>query len=157
MSFDRGSSLTVLHLCCSLFLRPEYDGFIASLGGQLDQPTVTATGSNKIDAALKVLQRERERERERENAVEMLAEAEEEEYCDEVSDDIKASVTDQDKNMAEAGQPQAPVGDGKIDKALYDALKTLVHNATQQFGFIPRKVYSGVFDLPRTTAQHDRG
>jgi hypothetical protein len=155
MSFDRGSSLTALHLCCSSFLRPEYDGFLASLEGQLDQPTVTATGSRQIDAALKVLQREREGEGE--NAVEMLAEAEEEEDCDEMGDDIKASVTDQDENMAEAGQPQAPVGDGKIDKALYDALKTLVYNATQEFGFIPRNVYSGVFDLPETTAQHDEG
>ena len=155
MSFDRGSSLTALRPRCSLSLRPEYDGFLASLEGQLDQPTVTATGSRQIDAALKVLQREREGEGE--NAVEMLAEAEEEEDCDEMGDDIKASVTDQDENMAEAGQPQAPVGDGKIDKALYDALKTLVHNATQEFGFAPRNVYSGVFDLPGTMAHHDEG
>ena len=47
--------------------------------------------------------------------------------------------------MVEADQPQAPVD---------NALKFLVHNATQEFGFAPRDVYHGVLDLPETREKH---
>ena len=36
-----------------------------------------------------------------------------------------------------------------------DAFKILVQNATEEFGFAPRDVYSGVFTLPRTREAHN--
>ena len=99
-----------------------------------------------FDAALKVLQIEREKKK-----------AEEEEQAmEEMDDSTRASDTDQDQTMADvAGQPQATVK--KVDdiKTLVDdAFKILVRNATEEFGFIPRDVYRGVFDLPSTMDQH---
>lgn len=35
------------------------------------------------------------------------------------------------------------------------ALEILLQNATEEFGFVPRDVYSGVFDLPNSRAEHD--
>ena len=56
---------------------------------------------------------------------------------------------DRDEDMAdEAGQSQASMG--KVG----NALKILVHNATEEFGFIPRDVYDGVFKLHQTRKQH---
>jgi hypothetical protein len=158
MSFGKGSSLTDLRLYYSLSLHTDYSNFRAILKGSLkllDQPTLSTTGNQSIDAALEVLQTERgtETEKEKETVVE------EEEDRDEMGDDIKASATDQDENMVEAAQPQAPVDDAragkaiedaKANKGIEDALKILVHNATQEFGFTPRDVYKGVFNLAVT-------
>jgi len=57
-----------------------------------------------------------------------------------MSDGFRASTTDRD----EAGQPLAPV-----DKVRH-AVKFLVHNATEEFGFVPRDVYDGVLELHPT-------
>jgi hypothetical protein len=54
-------------------------------------------------------------------------------------------VEDQDVVMAEADQPRALVD---------DVLKTLLHNATEEFGFAPRDAYNGVLDLPSTRRVH---
>jgi len=62
--FEKGSLLTVLCLCCSLCLRPEYNGFRRVLERYLplpDAPTLPTTNEKTIDSALKVLQTERER------------------------------------------------------------------------------------------------
>ena len=137
ISFGRGSSLTDLRLCCSLSLHPDYSYFRTTLKRSLkllDQPTLSTTGNKSIDAALEVLQTERK------------TVAEKEEDGDEVGDNIKASATDQDENMVEAAQPQAPAEDTREEKAIKDALEILVRNATQEFGFAPRDVYEGVFD-----------
>ena len=53
------------------------------------------------------------------------------------------SATDRDVGTVDGtGQPQALMVN--VD----DALKILVHNATEEFGFAPRDVYDGVFNLP---------
>jgi len=84
-------------------------------------------------------------EREKEKVVE----AEKNEDCDEMCDGISASATDQDEGAVdEAGQPQVPMG--KVD----NALKTLVYNATEEFGFSPRDVYNGVLRLSQTREDH---
>ena len=67
----------------------------------------------------------------------------------EESDTISASAVDQDQNMADdASQPQAPVDN--VDKAL----KILVRNVTEEFGFAPRDVYNGVFNFTETKSEH---
>ena len=38
---------------------------------------------------------------------------------------------------------------------LDNMLEILVQNATEEFGFFPRDVYCGVFDLPYSRAKHD--
>ena len=118
---------------CSLRLWSKYDRFRSRLGEclpLLGGSTLPITGDESIDAALKVLQREAEKEK---------------------GHSIKTSSTDQDENTGEADQPQAPVDNTlKID----DALKILVHNATQEFGFAPRDVCDGVFDLRETRWYH---
>ena len=54
------------------------------------------------------------------------------------------------KNRADQpDQPRAP--EDKMDSAL----KILVRNATDEFGFIPRDVYRGVLRLPQTKEDHD--
>jgi hypothetical protein len=138
MSFDKGSSLTVLRLFCSLCLQPKYNNFRSRLEQflpLLDGSMLPTTNDKMIDAALKVLQR---------------AEVEKEDH-DEMDDGIKSSAADQDVNMVDdAGQPRALVL--KVD----NALKILVANATEEFGFAPRDVYNGVLDLPGMTNRRDR-
>jgi len=122
----RGSSLTVLRLRCSLHLLPWYDIFRSRLEQSLpllDRGKLPATGDGAIeglpttgdetiDAVLKVLQAEKTEDRDR------------------MGDDIGRSATDRDIDMVDGtGQPQAPMGN--VD----DALKILVYNATQEFGF----------------------
>ena len=48
----------------------------------------------------------------------------------------------------EPDKPQAPVDE--VD----NALKTLMRNATEEFGFAPRDVYDGVLNLPLTRFDH---
>lgn len=48
----------------------------------------------------------------------------------------------------EVGQPPALV------RTVDNALKILVHNATEEFGFAPRDVYDGVFQLYETRDKH---
>ena len=151
MSFDRGSSLTDLPLCHSLSYQPNYDTFRTQLKKSLSllhtskSPT---TGNKKIDAALEVLQTEGEKEvedhDETDDNVEGSASSQ-----DEMEDEMEGSASDRDENMVdETDQPHAPVDD--VD----NALKILVRNATEEFGFAPRDVYKGVFNLPRTMFQH---
>jgi len=62
---------------------------------------------------------------------------------------LLSSAADQDEEMVdETDQPQTPVD--TVD----NALKILVRNATEEFGFIPRDVYKGVFDLPAVKEEH---
>ena len=137
MSFDRGSSPTDLRLCHSLCHQPGYNTFRSQLKkslSTLDASTSPTTGDKNIDAALEVLRTERE---------------EEEEDHEETDDDIGGSVTDQNENMVdETDRPQAPVDE--VD----NALKVLVRNATEDFGFAPRDVYDAVLDLPLARSDH---
>ena len=140
MSFDRGSSLTVLRLCYSLHLHPEYHDFRSELEQSLPPPdasTPSTTDDNAIDAALGVL---REREK--------VVEAEKNEDPD-MGDGFTTSAIDRDEDMAdEAGQPLTPVS--TVD----NALKILVDNAIEEFGFAPHDVYGGVFEPHNTRLQH---
>ena len=134
MSFDRGSSLTVLHLCYSLHLHPEYNRFRSELEKYLplpDAPTPSTTDDKAIDAALEVL-------REGEN----VTEAEKNVNPDYMGNGPTAPATGRDEDMVdEAGQPLAPVS------TMDNALEILVHNAIEEFGFAPRDVYDGVFNF----------
>ena len=88
--FNGGLLLTVLHLCCSLRLHPEYNDFRSRLGKLLRPPdasTTPITGEGPMGAALEVLRK----------AVRSQA----------LMDNVE------------------------------DALEILVHNATEEFGFIP--------------------
>ena len=137
MRLDSGLLLTILWLCYSLCLQPRFNDFRWRLQQYLplpDGPTLATTGNKAIDAALEVLKREREREK----AVEVKKGA-----------TLLSSAADQDEEMVdETGQPQTQVDE--VD----NALKILVRNATEEFGFIPRDVYEGVFDLPAVKEQH---
>jgi len=139
MLFDRDLSLTVLCLCCSLCLHPKYSKFRNRLDELLPLPdvsTLPTTDDEAFNAALKVLQMERK-------AVVVV------EDRGKMGNDTRAVATDQDRTMADyVGQPQAPVD--KVD----NALEILVRNATEEFGFIPRDVYNGVFKLPWTRDEH---
>jgi len=73
-------------------------------------------------------------------------EVDEEEDCDGMGDCTGASATDQDENMVV----------DKVDQLVDNALKILVRNATEEFGFAPRDVYNGVFNLSRTRHEHFR-
>ena len=100
------------------------------------------TKETEIVAALEVLQKEMEKKK--------VEEAEKDKDRDEMDDDIGTWATDQDEDedmVGGEGQPQAPM---KVD----DALKILVKNATEEFGFAPRDVYNGVFKLSETKMDH---
>jgi hypothetical protein len=143
MSFDKGSPLTILRLYCSLPLRPGYNAFRGRLKGSLLRHS---TGDERIDAVLEVLRTETEAKT---AAVVVVEDRDEMDGC------TTASATDQDENMAEADQLQTPVVDTlKIPLKMDDALKILVYNATQEFGFSPRDVYDGVFNFPDTKEEH---
>ena len=155
--FDRGSSLTDFRLCCSLPLQVMYPHFRTKLGESLKllNESTLQSGSHEIDAALQVLQKERERvevmkeEQEGKDQKEEGQEQgdeEQEDDCDEMGDSIGPSVTDQGELM---------VDDPDKLRALVDnALKILLHNAIEEFGFAPRSVYNGVFSLPNTKGDH---
>jgi len=142
MSLGRGSLLTVLHPHCSIRLQHEYIGFRCRLEQSLpllDQSILPTTDDEAIDAVPSVLRMEREKER---------ADAAAMEDDHETGDGTRAPAADQDAIMAnEATQPRAPVDMDKV-------FGILVRNATEEFGFAPRDVYSGTFDLPRTRIQH---
>jgi len=127
-----------------LCLSPEYEDFRSKLKQSLlflGGATLPTTGNHVIDAALEVLQTEREK------TVKVVVK--EWDDHDKMGDSIRTWATDQVKNMVnEAGQPQAPVT--QVD----DAFEVLVRNATEEFGFIPRDVYRGVFLLSRTRKEH---
>ena len=141
MSFDRGSSLTVLRLYYSLRLHPRYNGFLSKLEQSLpllDAPTLPTIGDNVIDAALEVL---RERKK--------VVEAEMNGDPDDMDDGFTTSATDRDEDMAdEAGQPPTLV------ITVDNALEILVDNAIEEFGFAPRDVYGGVFNPHGTRRKH---
>ena len=156
--FDRGSSLTDFRLCCSLPLQVMYPHFRTKLGESLKllNESTLQSGSHEIDAALQVLQKERERAKvmkeEQEQGKDQKEEGQEqgdeeqEDDCDEMGDSIGPSVTDQGELM---------VDDPDKLRALVDnALKILLHNAIEEFGFAPRSVYNGVFSLPNTKGDH---
>ena len=87
------------------------------------------TGDETNDAVLKVLRTERKKER-----------------CNEIDDDTGGpSTTGHTTSMADAAGQSHSLG---------TALKILVQNATEEFGFAPRDVYDGVFDLPETMKKH---
>ena len=147
MPFDRGPLLIILrHYNYSFRLQPGYDGFRSKLEKYLPllgRPALPTTGDKSIDAALKVLQTEGEDQME---------------GCNDMVDDIRASVTDQDETVVdEADRPHGPAGNTlKTDEVIEidKALEILVRNATEEFGFAPRDVYNGVLDLPATMAEH---
>ena len=145
MRLDSGLLLTVLWLCCSLRLHPDFYDFRRSLQQHLpllDGPTLTTTGDETVDAALEVLRIEREREK--------APEVKEEDRNGVGGDILWPSAANQDEDMVvdETDQPQTPVDE--VDKAL----KILMRNATEEFGFIPRDAYKGVLNLPAAKNQH---
>ena len=141
MAFNWGSLLTVLHFYYSLCLLPECDDFRSRLEKSLplfDKSTHPNTGDMAIDAVLEVLQTERERKG--------VMAVEKTDNRDEMDDGASTAVMDQGENIVEeVDQPQAPVD---------NALKILVHNATEEFCFAPRDVYNGVLELPNTRKQY---
>jgi hypothetical protein len=188
MSFDRGSSLTVPHLCCSFRLGPEYGDFRNELERflpLLGLPAHPSTGDPRIDAVLRVIRIARAKEKvdgrdEMKGSAGSSATKQDDDMYEDDNVDEDDNM-DEDENldhngaMAEAHQPQAPVDDAlrianalELENALEqakalktgdtlktdDALDILLRNATEEFGFAPRDVYSGVFDLPRTTEEH---
>ena len=107
--FNGGLLLTVLHLCCSLRLHPEYNDFRSRLGKLLRPPdasTTPITGEGPMGAALEVLRK--------------------------------------------AARSQALMDN------VEDVLEILVHNATEEFGFIPRDVYDGIFRFHDTESRQTR-
>jgi len=130
MQSNGGSSLTALCFCCSLRLHPDYSSFRSEVEKFLRLPDAApTTGEREIDTALEVLQ--------------AAMEAEKNEDHEEIGSG------DQDKDMVdEVGRPLALTG--KVE----NALKILVHNATEEFGFSPRDVYDGVFRLCQTRDEH---
>jgi hypothetical protein len=132
-----------------------------------------STGDPSIDAALKVIRITRAEEKvDGRNEMNDGAGASATEQDDDMDED---GNMDGDENldhndaMAEAHQLRAPVDDAlkiantlELENALKpanalktdDALDILLHNATEEFGFAPCDVYSGVFDLPRTMEEH---
>ena len=145
--FDRSSSLTDLRLCCSLPLRPEYPGFRKRLGKSLkllNETTLQRTGDHEIDAALQVLQKERVRVKVMKEKLE-VGEVQED-NCDEMCDGIGPSVTDQGELIVDDSDKPGNLVD--------NALKILLRNATEEFGFAPRSVYDGIFYLPNTGNDH---
>jgi len=102
-----------------------------------DESMFHAINGEALNAVLKVLQTEREKKKEEE----------EEEDCDETGDGTSASATGQDQTMADV------TGKPRVDE-VDDVLKILVRNATEEFGFAPRDVYDGVFQLPGTRDEH---
>jgi len=173
--FDRGSWLSILHLCCSFALHPKYQ----KLRGTLEQSlpcldgTLPTPGDENINALLEVIRAGRERgkevrerveedemegvedevegvEDEMEGVEEEMEEVEEEmeevEEEEEEEEEEDQHEKDQNGNPADkTSQPQDPVG---------DAVEILLKNATEEFGFSPRDVYGGVLDLPKTRSEH---
>ena len=130
MLFDRGSPLTTLHPYYSLSLWPEYEDFRSILAQHL--LTLNTTGNVVVDAALEVLRAERE------------GEEEEERDRDATGHGTGSSAANQDATTS-----------GKATwEAVDHALKILVRNATEEFGFAPRDVYRGVFRLPTIRMEH---
>ncbi|KAF9779871.1 hypothetical protein BJ322DRAFT_1086969 [Thelephora terrestris] len=126
-------------LAKGLRLCPEYDNFRHRLAESLplvDGSSPIATGDENIDATLQLLREER-------------GEEEEEEDCGESSDGARSLATDQVVNtVGETGQSGAAAD--QVDAAF----EILVQNATGEFGFAPRDVYRGVFQLPATRMEH---
>ena len=132
MSFDRGSSsLTVLRLCYSLHLHPQYNSFRSRLEQSLllpDASTLSITNDKAIDAALEVLRESGKAvEAEKNEDKNMAEETGNEDTAHETGNE---DTVDEDM-VGEAGKPLTPVD--TVD----DALKILVHNAIEEFGLPP--------------------
>ena len=120
MSFDRVLLLTVLCLCYSLRLYPDYGIFLDALNPSPSSPKPPPIGLRwAVNGARKVLREAREEE--------------ENEECDETGD---------------GSRTLAPM-DG-----MENALKILVRDAVEEFGFIPRDVYNGIFGAHDLKTQH---
>ena len=149
MSPDGDLSLADFRLSHSLRLQERYNATRHNLERFLSEPMLCITGNSAFDAALEVLQTEGRKvaamamTAEEKKAVETEEEVQE---TEEMSDGLRVSAI-------EVGHKQAPVNHGK-DKAVNDAFKVLVRNATEEFGFAPRDVYKAVFDLPRAKHEH---
>ena len=151
-SFDRSSLLILLRLCHSLYLQPEYDDLrdglkrileVLNAGGKINHVLGLITpvdGSRVLRHLLGVLR------------TELLLEKEEKDRDGDTSDedtgdDIGAPATDQDENAVDwAGQFRTLDSD--------EALKILVRNAIQEFGFAPRDVYDAIFHPLETGMKH---
>ena len=117
-------------------LRPDYNKFRNALEESLKNNEQTNNG--RIKAALEVLQRK-----------------EDEETFYGRSDGSSAS--DEDVEMTDAAD-QSPDTDTEVADAADkspDIMETLVKNAIEEFGWAPRDVYCGVFDLPSIRSEHD--
>ena len=93
--------------------------------------TANSIFEEPVDVAMEVLQAEREREK-------VLAADR-----DKVDDDNEAMAVDV------GAQPQTPA------YGVDDALKILIKNATEQFGFAPRDVYNGIFSPATVKVEHE--
>ena len=118
--------------CCSLRLQSEYASFRGRLEPHLPLGDAAPehTGDRSIDTALAALWAN-ERKLEAEAAVETEAETEE---------------------AREAATDASLVGPVDL---VDNALKTLLENATEEFGHAPHDVYQGVFNLGSTIGNHD--
>ena len=118
-------SLTVLHLH-SFRLQNEYDGFQRELQNRLSGVSMADSAfEESLNVAMEVL-----------NAAAAAA------HHDEVDGDSEVMLVD--------GEPQPRIPAYGVD----GALKILINNATEEFGFAPRDVYEGIFVFHRTKFTH---
>jgi len=128
MPFDRGSSLTVLRLYYSFSLQHDYDDFRNGLARSLLPPDVSTHPTTDDELELPA-----PCETAITNALKILQ---------------MARKAGEDEDRGEAGQSQVPT------EIVGNALNILVQNATEEFGFIPRAVYSGILQARDTMDQH---
>jgi len=144
---NRVLSLTALNLC-SLELQHQYSSFGSTLQKYLplgDNSAPPTTGTEEIDAVLKVLRTGRMRKKAEEEA-ETTDAAVVGEARAATGNNYGAVAMDLDENAIDKpAQPQDPAK---------NAFEVLVCNATEEFGFAARDVYGGVFELPQTKARH---
>jgi len=138
---SQGPSLTVLYPS-SLSLSPEYNTLRGILEKHLplvDGLTAPKTGDPQVDAILEVLHLDRVREKAVAEAVAAVA----------ADDGVGAPAKDEDEDMPDQA-------DQSITTAheVKQAIRILVRNATEEFGFIPRDVYDSIMDLPDMRSQH---
>ena len=161
MLLDRGLSLTFLSLPSLKFTR-NYENFRTNLQQSLSgEPTSLIARDEGISAALEVLRGEddddegeeyNEDGEDQDDQDDNQDDPDGNQDDDDMDDDISGSAADRNESLDdETSQQKTSMHKVDVD----DALNILVHNAIKEFGFTPRDVYNGVFDLPRTKRAHD--
>ena len=117
----------------------------------LDRPTPPKTADVQLDALLKILHQEGERERAVAAAEVVVAAseaAEEGSIEEELMEGQSMDTRDDARTPTEPQEEKAVDNPEKSPERVEEALRILVRNVTEEFGFAPRDVYRGIFDLP---------